>query len=94
MMVEISIQLVGGEQDGFGDKLETDGGFPALVYVWHAYDDQKMRGIQGDARKVLADKLGVLAYRYLGTVEKPEKPGGVEYLYTRYPEADKKLSSA
>jgi hypothetical protein len=92
-MAEISIQLAGGEQDGFRDKLETDGGFPALVYVWRATDDEKMRRIEGDARKVLADRLGVLAYRYLGTVEKPELPGGVEFLYTRAPEMDKKLTS-
>lgn len=95
-MAIIAIQLANGEQDGYrDDKLDIgDGSRPYLIYIWHTTDDTKMREVKGDARRVLADKLGVLAYRYQDTLEKPEMPGGLEYLYVRYPRADKKLTSA
>ena len=91
--MKIAIQLTGGEQDGFRDnKLDVgDGGHPALIYIWHTVDDSKMNTVQGDARRVLADKLGVLAYRFKEAQERPD--GVVEYRYERYPRADKKTTS-
>lgn len=95
-MDQISIQLVGGEKDGWPDCIEVEEGTrPAIVYIWPTEYDQRMQKTKNpDARKVLADKLGILAYKYLDTIEKPEKMDGVEHRYLRHPAADKKLTSA
>lgn len=91
-MTTIAIQLVFGEKDGYQEKVEIDSGRPDLVFVWRTEDDQRMKKAKGDARKVLADKLGVLAYRFKDILDKPDMPGGVEYRYERYPKADKTVS--
>jgi len=92
-MTTIAIQLVNGEKDGYQEKLETDSGRPDLVFIWRTIDDAKMSKVKGDARKVLADRLGVLAYKFLDTLEKPDMPDGIEFRYERYPEADKKVTA-
>jgi hypothetical protein len=93
-MPKISIQLVGGEKDGWPDCLEvSDGTRPEMVFIWRTEDDAKMAKVRGDARGVLAAKLGVLAYRFKDIVPKEGAIDGVEYRYQRDPKADKKMTS-
>ena len=91
-MAEIQVQYVGGEQDGRRELIEVDDKPSLIIFVWRNSEDERMRKAKGDARKALADKLGVLAYRYGGALNRPNAPDGVEYLYSRWPQADKKMT--
>ena len=94
-MAKITIQLIGGEKDGWPDQLDVEAGTrPELVYTWRTEDDDRMKKVHGDARRVLAERLGILAYRFDEVIEKPGCIDGFEYQYIRAPEADKKLTSA
>jgi hypothetical protein len=90
-MPKISVQLCGGEQDGWREQVEVDVHPPTLLFVWRNADDAKMAKAKGDARQALASKLGVLAYRFAGVHQVPE---GQEYVYNRWPQADKKMTKA
>ena len=95
-MDQISIQLVGGEKDGWPDTIEVESGIrPEIVFIWPTQYDGRMKNVAGEtARRVLADRLGILAYKFLDTIEKPGAMDGVEHRYVRHPAADKKLTSA
>lgn len=88
-MTQISVVYYGGEQDGFQEKLDVDS-YPELLYLWRNTEDRRMAKAKGDARRILADKLGVLAYKFAGA---RKATNGKEFLYVRWPQADKKLTS-
>ena len=92
-MDHINIQLIGGEKDGYRESLEIEAGRPDLVFIWRTEDDQRIQKVKGDARKVLVERLGVLAYKFKDMVTKPEMPGGLEFRYERDPKSDKKVTA-
>jgi hypothetical protein len=88
-MAEVSIQLFGGEQDGYRTTIDLRGDTPATFYIWRAIDNEAIALASGRKRMVLADKLAVLAYR-LARDEYQTSP--TELRYVRHDAADKKLT--
>lgn len=88
-MAEVSIQLFGGEQDGYKTTIDLRGDIPETFYIWRATDNETIALATGKKRMVLADRLAVLAY----TLDDADAPAGnLELRYTRHAAADKKLS--
>ena len=87
-MAEVSIQLFGGEQDGYRTNVDLRGSTPEMFYIWRACDSESISMAIGKNRMVLADKLAVLAYR----LDDADMPAGkLELRYHRHAAADKKL---
>lgn len=91
-MAEVHIQLFGGEQDGYRTNIDLRGNTPEMFYIWRAADNEQIALASGKKRMLLADKLAVLAYRYVGEEPKSGVPGERELRYRRHAEADKKVS--
>lgn len=85
-MAEVSIQLFGGEQDGYRTTIDLRGNTPETFYIWRASDNEMIALATGKKRMVLADRLAVLAYRL------DDRPGRPELHYHRHAEADKRLT--
>ena len=88
-MAEVSIQLYGGEQDGYRTNIDLRGDVPATFYIWRASDNETISLASGRKRMVLADKLAVLAYRF---ADDNGKNSTTELRYVRHAQADKKLA--
>lgn len=91
-MAEVHIQLFGGEQDGYRTNVDLRGDTPEMFFIWRAVDNEQIATASGKKRMILADKLAVLAYKFLGEEPKTGVPGEKELRYTRHAEADKKVS--
>lgn len=89
-MAEVSIQLFGGEQDGYRVSLELRGVIPEFFYVWPVACNEKIAMATGKARTMLADKMAVLAYRLDDDIDPDDVPS--ELRYHRHAESDKKLN--
>lgn len=87
-MAEVSIQLFGGEQDGYRTTIDLRSNAPKVFYIWKAIDSEQIAQASGKRRMVLADKLAVLAYR----LDEGQEDGSPELRYVRHAEADKRLS--
>lgn len=91
-MAEVTIQLFGGEQDGYRTNIDLRGDVPEMFYIWRALDSERVATSTGKQRMVLADKLAVLAYRLTDDEPRPAVAGGRELRYVRSAGSDKKLS--
>lgn len=88
-MAEVSIQLFGGEQDGYRTNIDLRGDVPSTFFIWRAIDNEAITLATGKNRMVLADKLAVLAYRL---DDDAFQSNHTELRYVRHANADKKLS--
>ena len=80
------IHLMGGEQDG---QLIPNATKDEIVYyAVPLVDDPKLKSARGKKKEELREKLGILAYRFQKEVVK--EGIGVEYVYIRAPQLDKK----
>ena len=91
-MAEVHIQLFGGEQDGYRTNIDLRGERPEMFYIWKAIDNEQIATASGKKRMLLADRLAVLAYKFVGDEPKDGVPGDRELRYERHAEADKKLT--
>ena len=91
-MAEVHIQLFGGEQDGYRTNIDLRGDTPEMFYIWRAIDNEQIATASGKQRMRLADKLAVLAYKFVGDEPKPGVPGERELRYARCAASDKKLA--
>lgn len=82
------IALHGGEQDGKLIPGSFDKERPEVYYAVPLRDDEKVKAARGDQQKKrIAERLGVLAYKF---EKKIMKEGlGMEYVYVRAPQLDK-----
>jgi hypothetical protein len=88
-MAEVSIQLFGGEQDGYRTSIDLRGDIPSTFFIWRAVDNETIALATGKKRMMLADKLAVLAYRL---ADRDGQPSTAELRYVRRADADKKLA--
>lgn len=82
------IALYGGEQDG---QLIPDvpKEHPEVYYAVPLADDGKLKDIRGQQKKnQLRQKLGILAYKFEKEIMR--EGIGMEYIYVRAPQLDKK----
>lgn len=91
-MAEVHIQLFGGEQDGYRTNVDLRGNTPEMFYIWRATDNEQIALATGKKRMLLADKLAVLAYKFIGDEPKPGVAGERELRYQRHADSDKKLA--
>lgn len=91
-MAEVHIQLFGGEQDGYRTNIDLRGNTPEMFFIWRAIDNEQISTASGKNRMRLADRLAVLAYKFVGDEPKPGVSGERELRYARHAEADKKLT--
>jgi hypothetical protein len=91
-MAEVHIQLFGGEQDGYRTNIDLRGDTPEMFYIWRAIDNETIATASGKQRMVLADKLAVLAYKFVDELARVGVPGDRELRYHRHSESDKKVS--
>lgn len=90
-MAEVSIQLFGGEQDGYRTNVDLRGDVPETFFIWRASDNAAIAAAAGKERMILADRLAVLAYRLDSDEERSGVPGGRELRYVRHAAIDKRL---
>jgi hypothetical protein len=83
------IALYGGEQDG---QLIPDAKKrPDVYYAVPLVDDEKLKRVRGQNKKnELRERLGVLAYKFEKEVMR--EGIGLEFVYVRFPELDKKAT--
>jgi hypothetical protein len=93
-MAEVHIQLFGGEQDGYRTNIDLRGETPKIFFIWRASDNERISTETGKNRMVLADKLAVLAYAFVGEKPKTGVPGDRELRYVRRAASDKKSDAA
>lgn len=91
-MAEVHIQLFGGEQDGYRTNIDLRGERPETFFIWRASDNEQIATASGKQRMRLADRLAVLAYKFVGDEPKSGVPGERELRYLRCAESDKKLA--
>lgn len=91
----IYIKLFGGEQDGYDieHEVETETSFPDVIYVHRACDSGRIKDARDPKlKRLLTDSLSILAYRFEQADMKDGVPGGRQYTYVRFAEADKAMS--
>lgn len=85
------IALYGGEQDG---QLIPDvpKEHPEVYYAVPLVDDDKLKKVRGQVKKKeLRERLGVLAYKFEKEIMR--EGIGMEYIYVRAPQLDKKATA-
>lgn len=71
-MAKVRMECVGGEQDGLSRELSPSQ-IPQIFYAVPSSDQEKITNTKdNEAKRVLRDKLGVLAYKYDPLKSNPE----------------------